>query len=297
MIPVHLDDQPLLGVRWEGRTYMDQALPFGLRSAPKIFTAVADALQWILLKQGCQPTLHYLDDYILVAESSAEAERQKQTLVSTWERLGVPLEPSKLEGPSTCLMFLGVEVDTVAMQLRLPEAKLSRLRAELKEAVGRKAMTRRELQSLAIQHATKVVRPGRAFLRDIYALQSVGNHPAHNVRLNARARADILWWHLFAPRWNGTSILWDMNQLEAQVSISSDASGNWDCGAYCLPRWFRLRWPQSYSLPPSKSRNSRRSLWQPQYSGGTGLGKQSVSQLITWQWLKSSKRHIVLNHS
>ena len=43
MIPVHPDDQSLLGVSWNGAIYIDKVLPFGLRSAPKIFSAVADA--------------------------------------------------------------------------------------------------------------------------------------------------------------------------------------------------------------------------------------------------------------
>ena len=47
-IPVHPADRPLLGMRWEDKVYMDMTLPFGLRSAPLIFTAVADALQWIM---------------------------------------------------------------------------------------------------------------------------------------------------------------------------------------------------------------------------------------------------------
>ena len=49
MIPVHPDDQLLLGVRWEDAVYNDKAFPFGLQSAPKIFTAVADTLQRILI--------------------------------------------------------------------------------------------------------------------------------------------------------------------------------------------------------------------------------------------------------
>ena len=48
MVPVHAEDQHLLGVRWDGTVYIDRVLPFGLRSAPKLFSAVADALQWIL---------------------------------------------------------------------------------------------------------------------------------------------------------------------------------------------------------------------------------------------------------
>ena len=44
IIPVHPDDQPLLIINWNGRVFVDQALPFGLRSAPKIFSAMADML-------------------------------------------------------------------------------------------------------------------------------------------------------------------------------------------------------------------------------------------------------------
>ena len=51
MLPIYLDDQNLLGVQWEGEHYTDGALPFRLRSALKIFSAVADALQWILTKR------------------------------------------------------------------------------------------------------------------------------------------------------------------------------------------------------------------------------------------------------
>ena len=39
-----------LGVEWQGARYVDVSLPFGLRSASKIFRAVADALQWVMLK-------------------------------------------------------------------------------------------------------------------------------------------------------------------------------------------------------------------------------------------------------
>ena len=52
ILPVHPDDQPLLGVTWQGNVYMDRSLPFGLRSAPKIFNAVADVLAWILFCNG-----------------------------------------------------------------------------------------------------------------------------------------------------------------------------------------------------------------------------------------------------
>ena len=47
-VPVHPDDRWLLGMQWEGHVYIDKVLPFGLRFAPKLYNAVADALLWIL---------------------------------------------------------------------------------------------------------------------------------------------------------------------------------------------------------------------------------------------------------
>ena len=94
MLPIHPDDQNLLGVQWEGECYTDGALPFGLHSAPKIFSAVADALQWILTKKGIKNLLHYLNDFIFVSKSGEVTAAYKQTLLDTFAHLGVPLEPS-----------------------------------------------------------------------------------------------------------------------------------------------------------------------------------------------------------
>ena len=41
-IPVHPDDGMLLGIKWLDTIYIDRTLPFGFRSAPKLFTTVAD---------------------------------------------------------------------------------------------------------------------------------------------------------------------------------------------------------------------------------------------------------------
>ena len=63
-VPVHPADQHLLGIEWNGTTYLDRALPFGL-SAPKLFTAVADGVPWALFHVGVHNGVHYLDDFLL----------------------------------------------------------------------------------------------------------------------------------------------------------------------------------------------------------------------------------------
>ena len=55
----------------------------------------------------------------MITDSLDKALIQKDILTSTFESLGVYLEYSKLKGPSSCLKFLGIEVDTESLQLRL----------------------------------------------------------------------------------------------------------------------------------------------------------------------------------
>lgn len=45
LLPIHPEDCPFLGVRWQGGCYVDCQLPFVLASAPVIFSAFADALE------------------------------------------------------------------------------------------------------------------------------------------------------------------------------------------------------------------------------------------------------------
>ena len=52
LIPVHLTDRHLLGMRWRGNEYIDLCIPFELRSAPKLFNILADLLAWIMENAG-----------------------------------------------------------------------------------------------------------------------------------------------------------------------------------------------------------------------------------------------------
>ena len=66
----------------------------------------------------------------------------------------------KREGPTTCLTFLGIEIDTEKGELRLPKEKLECLVTLLAAWGDRKARTLKELESLIghLNHAHKVVR-------------------------------------------------------------------------------------------------------------------------------------------
>ena len=52
-------------------------LPLGLRLAPKIFTAVAKALEWCLRQRGVTDVDHYLDDYVTIRLQQVSAKPLK----------------------------------------------------------------------------------------------------------------------------------------------------------------------------------------------------------------------------
>ena len=73
VVPVHPEDRPRLGMQWKGAIYLDTTLSFGLRSAPKIFSALADGLLWILHSKGADLSLHYLDDFLIMGPPDSPA--------------------------------------------------------------------------------------------------------------------------------------------------------------------------------------------------------------------------------
>lgn len=58
-----------MGMQWDGSLFVDSSLPFSLRSAPKIFMAIADAVEWIARKEGIKFVIHYLDDFPVVGST------------------------------------------------------------------------------------------------------------------------------------------------------------------------------------------------------------------------------------
>ena len=140
MVSVHPDYRRLLGMTWRGRVYGDKALPFGLRLAPLIFIAVADALQWIM-KQGCVSMVdHYLNNFITSGKpESSECADNFCRMMEICRITGTPVEMEKSVGPMTKLVFLGIEIDSSALEMRQPDDKLAKLKESVTAWGGKKA--------------------------------------------------------------------------------------------------------------------------------------------------------------
>ena len=171
LLPVHPADRHLLAMNWNAHIFIDTCLPFRLRSAPKLFNVLADFLSWILEQKGTCPLLHYLDDFLLVAPPKSSAcSNNLQVILEVCSHLGIPLAREKIEGPTKKLTFLEITLDTQNMEARLPPDKLHIIRKEIKAWLNKTDAKKRAILSLVglLQHATKVVKPGRTFMSRMY---------------------------------------------------------------------------------------------------------------------------------
>ena len=117
--------------------------------------------------------------------NSPECTRAVGKLLNLLEWLGFLVVVEKREGPATTLEFLGFEVDSGAMEVRLPARKLAELNSLLRQWQGRKVARRRELDSLVgkLVHASQVMQPGKTFMRRLFELQKGFRKPYHQIKL------------------------------------------------------------------------------------------------------------------
>ena len=246
-VAIHPQDRPLLGMMWRGKYYVDLALPFGLRSAPYIFTAIADMVQWMLTHNfGVNFLRHYLDDFLMLGPpASPVCYNNLQACIQLCSRLGLPLHPDKLEGPSTCLSILGIELDSTTLQARLPAEKRERITALLGTWSGKRFCKRRELESLIghLHHVCKIAPQGRTFLRRMINLLCTFRRDDHPIRLNREFHLDLTWWLELFQSWDGLSffLMPEWAPLP-DFQVSSDASGSLGYGAIFNNQWFFGAW-------------------------------------------------------
>ena len=159
---------------------------------------------------GAHWVAHYVDDFITIRDpESSECQENAAVMHIACDRVGFQVEPEKDEGPSMTIPFLGIELDSVALELHLPQDKLQRLKALLESWRERRSYKKRDLLSLIglLSHACKVVWAGRVFLRRLIDLSMIPKHPDHFVCLNEEARSDIEWWVRYCESWNGIQMM------------------------------------------------------------------------------------------
>lgn len=246
LLPIHPSDVPALGLKWDNCYLWDCTLAMGSRSGCQLFEKFSTAVQHIAESKGCGPMCHILDDFLMVALDDPDADNKLETFLAICKALGIPVVVHKTE-KGTCLVFMGVELDTVAMTARLPQEKIDKCLNLLKEYKVRKRITVHQLESLTglLNFACSVVEPGKPFLRRLYQMLwgLKKRVPHYRLKLTAGAKGDMTMWEHFLKHHNGTTMFLPVSAEDVRtvpIYVSVDLKKGF--GIIFGQDWFTEAW-------------------------------------------------------
>jgi len=110
-VPIHKNSRKFLRLEFMGKIYQFRALPFGVSTAPWIFTRLVKVVKEYLQKKG-MILFQFLDDWLGDAESRVLAVQRAQYLVHLVEHLGFLINYPKSDlVPKQRFEFVGVLFD------------------------------------------------------------------------------------------------------------------------------------------------------------------------------------------
>ena len=213
---------------------MDTRLPCGGRRAPGIFHRVSQSVKSMMAKHGFTAVVVYLDDFLVVGKTQAECLAAFEYLLQLLRDLGFSISWRKVVKPTTRLIFLGIELDTVRQCMSLPASKLVELQDLVTQFQKCVRASKRQLQQLAdkLNWACRVVYGGRTFLRRILDTMNLLVKPSAQCKLTPDFYADIQWWCDFLQTFNGKHLFLSQNRVEVATDACPMAaravfSGDW----------------------------------------------------------------------
>ena len=127
-VPVWRSHQKFLRFVWKETMYEFACLPFGLASAPRVFTKLMKPVVGLLRQLGIRLII-YLDDMLIMAQSRDIVLQHASTALDLLQGLGFMIKYLKsVLVPSTKMEFLGFVVDSLTLSLALPRDKIRNVR-------------------------------------------------------------------------------------------------------------------------------------------------------------------------
>ncbi|XP_069584511.1 uncharacterized protein [Ranitomeya imitator] len=207
LLPVHSDCHHLLGAKFEDLYYYDTCLPMGCSISCFYFELFSTFLEWVARKiTRLTAITHYLDDFLIVGPAGSDVcATALAQFKDTMAHFGVPLSPEKTIGPVSVITFLGIGIDSVVMEFRLPKEKIDKLLDLISGCISVGKVTLTQLQSLlgSLNFACRVMPTGRIFSRRLMLATRGLSQRHHRIRITAQLRSDLNTWKLFLSSYNG----------------------------------------------------------------------------------------------
>ena len=251
-VPIPPADRVYQGLSWqtdgEEVFLIDNFLSFGTRVAPFIFSRLSDAIARHLEALGIK-CVNYLDDFIVIGDDWESCRQAQLSLHALLRNLGFHIAYKKVVSPATKVTYLGVEIDTLDMELQLPMRKLDKLHTELAFFKGRHRATLRQIQRLSgiLSHCATLVKGGRTFSHRVISLLKCFRPGKRYVTLSGSFHQDLEWWTQFVQWFNGGAKMIDKS-ASYYHTLECDASFH-GYGAVCDSDWLAGSWSDKWYSP------------------------------------------------
>ena len=251
-VPMHPDDIPLLGYSFNDELYFETCLPFGVRSGPGIFAAVAKAIRNVSRIALDAPLLsNFLDDFFNI-DSKENHVANAVSLVGFSDVLailGIEKSPGKTLESANKMVILGLELDLNEQKVKVPEPRMTALKELLQEWTLRQSATKVQLQSLigVLVFASYGVQWGRAFIRRLIEIMSPLAMQSTTVKLDSEVLSDIQWWIHYSTTSECNGISYLINPTPVHVEFWSDS-----CLSDCAGVWPELNTWWYHQFTPSE---------------------------------------------
>lgn len=245
-------DAPLLGIKVGSEVYLDRCPPFGCRSSVSICQRVANALVHIMARENYY-VIAYLDDFGSCHASQVKAQEVYDRFKALTQELGLQLAYHKSCPPTTSMDWLGYEVNTNKMSVKIPPAKLQEILSECEPWLERRHATRKMIQQIAgkLIFLCNCLHQGRKFLARILATL-LDMHDREWTTIGEQFKADINWFIKYARQANGIHLCTPNKRhfdLECDSSLEG-AGGNTGEHSYLwiYSEQHKKKFPQIYQL-------------------------------------------------
>jgi hypothetical protein len=228
-------DTILTGLKWKfiGTDkyvyFKDCRMPFGARRAVYNFHKISQAIKRMMTLRGYNIVVFY-DDFFLAEKDFQTCLKSYNTLIKLLRSLGFSINWKKAVDPTQCIVFLGIQIDTVAGTLTLDDGKVTALKSLLIVTLKKKRLTKNQLQSIAgkLSWASVVVPWGKTHTCSFYRSLSYLNKSSHKI-VTSKLHSDITFWIKYLGSGSNTRLIWDNRPVLCMFTDSSGPCG----GAFC----------------------------------------------------------------
>lgn len=200
LISIHPESRKYLRFILNGKLYEFNVLPFGICTAPYIFTKLMKPVMKLLRSCGFLSSI-YLDDLFLIGDTYNECRDNLHTSGKLLKALGFIINKEKSSHiPMTTCKYLGYILDSQKWQVSLPDEKRIKIKSELEKI---KSLNRCKIRKFAqllglLISACPAIEYGWLFTKQLERTKflSLQDHDDYDQYMNIpdSLLPDINWW-------------------------------------------------------------------------------------------------------